>query len=880
MLVCSGLLVIVTPGSASAASASVTCAPVTGTPVEHPPRDSYTPITPQRLVDTRDGIGGVSGEVGAGCTLVLDLTDSPVPDDAEAVALSVTAIAPQRGFVTVFACDEGQPATSNLNTRAGFPTPNLVAAAIDADHRVCLYSLFPSHLVVDLAGWWSDGPDRYTPVAPARAYDTRQLPGGARLPAGEVRSIPLAGGLVPEDATSAMVNLTVIDGASPGYLVAFPCGTPAPLASNLNFLAGEARAVAAIVGLGAAGDVCVMSNVDVHVIVDVTGAYAPAPAFGPAPALHSLVGHRVADTRTPDDPWTTPFSPGETRRLDPLAATPFAGRGGAVVLNVVATNITRPGFVSMFPCGGPTPLVSSLNLMPGGEATNLVPVELGPTGELCVLASQAIDLVIDLFGVMGPADDSLAERLSFPGRTVFPDYSPDGTDYAVVCDAGPTQLTISVDPLPNVSLTVNGAPHGAGDVELTVPAEGLTTVELRTGIDSDTHHFRCVPPDFPVLDVTRTGDTAPGWYFTTLSQGIPLAPFLVILDERGAPVWFKRADQDTLDFKRLSDGRFAYTTALGPRFGIDTEHGYRITNLQGELLDEHLTEDPEMFPVDHHDYVELPGGGWALLTYPLVPMQDLDVLDGVLGQEFHEDDSIVDGVIQEMNASGEVVWDWATMDHFEYEEVTFPQRFALYPNEPNGGEVDVWHLNSLHRVADGTGDFVVSARHLDAIFRVDRATENVDWILGGNAAVDRPERLEIVGDPLGGPRRPHDARLNGDVLTLFDNRAGTAGPARAVAYRIDDDPGDMTATLLWEIREPGGRPSLGLGSARAAGDGSVLVDWGALQPMFQEFAPDGTPLMTIGYSGNPPYRIVKYPKSLLSAAQLRANAGGMAEAPT
>ena len=119
------------PGVA-ALGATVDCTPTTGTPADHAPLESYTPITPVRLIDTRDGTGGVAGAIGAGCTMTIDLAGSPVPSDAEAVAFSVTAIAPQRGFLTVFACEEGRPPTSNLNTRPGVPTPNLVVSAIGA----------------------------------------------------------------------------------------------------------------------------------------------------------------------------------------------------------------------------------------------------------------------------------------------------------------------------------------------------------------------------------------------------------------------------------------------------------------------------------------------------------------------------------------------------------------------------------------------------------------------------------------------------------------------------------------------------------------------------------------------------------------------------
>ena len=108
----------------AALGATVECTERAGASVAHPPVGGYTPMTPVRLIDTRDGTGGVAEPVGAGCTLVIDLTDSPVPPEAQAVALSVTAVAPQRGFLTVFACDEGRPQTSNLNTRVGVPTPN------------------------------------------------------------------------------------------------------------------------------------------------------------------------------------------------------------------------------------------------------------------------------------------------------------------------------------------------------------------------------------------------------------------------------------------------------------------------------------------------------------------------------------------------------------------------------------------------------------------------------------------------------------------------------------------------------------------------------------------------------------------------------------
>jgi hypothetical protein len=195
-----------------------------------------------------------------------------------------------------------------------------------------------------------------------------------------------------------------------------------------------------------------------------------------------------------------------------------------------------------------------------------------------------------------------------------------------------------------------------------------------------------------------------------------------------------------------------------------------------------------------------------------------------------------------------------------------------------GDEVDIWHINSIGLVDDGSGDYVVSARHLDAVFRVDRGTGDVAWILGslpvGAPQKSGAQRLTIVGDPRNGPRRSHDARMTGDVLTLFDNRTDTGQPARAVAYRIDETAG--TATMLWQIETPTGVSAPGLGSNRVAADGSVLVSWGAaISPLMEEFtAARQSALRIYQVGGGASYRITKEPPDAFSASILRATAGG------
>ncbi|MEQ9164584.1 MAG: aryl-sulfate sulfotransferase, partial [Ilumatobacter fluminis] len=278
-------------------------------------------------------------------------------------------------------------------------------------------------------------------------------------------------------------------------------------------------------------------------------------------------------------------------------------------------------------------------------------------------------------------------------------------------------------------------------------------------------------------------------------------------------------------------------------------------------------------PTDHHDFVELPNGRYALISYPIVSGVDLTALPG---NGWTANDTIADNVIQEFDANGNVVWSWTLSDHFGYDEVPYPVRWDA------GGPVDVWHMNALTATDDGSGDYIVTARHLDAAFRVDRATDQIDWILGA-LPVSAPQlsgapRLQILNDPLGGPRRPHHAQLNGDVVTLFDNRTDMGQASRAVAYRIDTVA--ETATLLWSVSAPSGQTAFGLGSVDPAGDGSFVVGWGPVQPMIQEFDANRNLVFEVRQlPGGQIYRVLKEPKAACSASQLRASAGGIAEAP-
>jgi len=125
------------------------------------------------------------------------------------------------------------------------PTETLHVAAADATvlsgPYVATVTLYPS-----LAGFYT--------VPPCRLVDTRQAngpEGGPPLAAGASRVFPVAGACgIPAEATAVSLNVTVVNPQADGFLTLYPDGVSRPLASTLNFRAGQVRANNAILPLG------------------------------------------------------------------------------------------------------------------------------------------------------------------------------------------------------------------------------------------------------------------------------------------------------------------------------------------------------------------------------------------------------------------------------------------------------------------------------------------------------------------------------------------------------------------------------------------------------------------------------------------------------
>ena len=387
-------------GTLAAAPAAAAAPPVTQAAVESPDGGRLHPVTPTRILDTREAGGPV--QAGADRELVV-LGRGGVPaSGVSAVVLNVTVtLGSERSDLQVYPVGQRPPQrTSNLNWLRGQTVPVQVQTGVGDGGRVA-FSVHSgsAHVVVDVFGWYGDGSGTtdtgsgYTALSPSRLLDTRDQ--GGPVEAGQPRSVQVTGDAgVPAGATAVMLNATMLGTPGNADLQVFPAGQrPEQRTSNLNVSRGETRANAVMTPIGDDGRIGLSVSEDsAHVVLDVVGYYSPDSTA----RFISVSPTRVLDTR----PDRTPVQAGSPR-------TPRVANDGGVpidadaaVLNVTATAASDPLDLQVYPVGArPERRTSTLNLRPGMAVPNLAVATLGTGGQIGLSAAQgSVHVVLDVFG--------------------------------------------------------------------------------------------------------------------------------------------------------------------------------------------------------------------------------------------------------------------------------------------------------------------------------------------------------------------------------------------------------------------------------------------------------------------------------------------------
>lgn len=390
-------------------------------PVSAGTESTYVPVTPKRVLDTREGVGAPAAKVGPGGTVDLAVrglatTPTAVPSDATAVVLNVT-VTGTTATTDVRAYPSGTPVSgaSSLNAGAGQTVPNLVTAAIGSNGAVTLRNSAGSvHLIADIAGYYVPGTRGagFAAVDPSRVLDTRSGVGapGVKVGAEGFLDLQVTGSLqtadgrtvtVPADARAVVLNVTVTGATSGTDIRVYPTPTDGavPTVSNLNVRAGQTVPNLVTVAVGEGGKVRLRnSGGSVNLIADLAGYYSPTATGRFVPVAPT----RFLDTRSGVGGAPIPVTGEGFVDLKVAGSRGVPAGATAAVLNLTGTGVTTGTDVRAYPVGAASvPTVSNLNLARGVTRANSAIVKTGTDGRVRVRnGAGSVNLIGDLAGYM------------------------------------------------------------------------------------------------------------------------------------------------------------------------------------------------------------------------------------------------------------------------------------------------------------------------------------------------------------------------------------------------------------------------------------------------------------------------------------------------
>jgi hypothetical protein len=376
-----------------------------------------------------------------------------------------------------------------------------------------------------------------------------------------------------------------------------------------------------------------------------------------------------------------------------------------------------------------------------------------------------------------------------------------------------------------------------------VPTEGRRTNDAP---EAEPQAFRTRPDLLPpVFEIsTPATGTADGYVF--LGAKVPDGQHgLAILDNEGQMIWYDPQPIDTdgqFDFRvqeYLGEPVLTWAEASMAR-GYGFGH-FVIADSSYERIVEFQSGNG--YPgADVHELLLTPRGTALVMIYHGV---EWDV-SSIGGSRYAK---VMDNIVQEVEIeTGRVLFEWHSLDHVGVDESY--QSLGTDDSRP----YDYFHLNSIEEDADG--NFLISARHTFAIYKIDRQTGEVTWRLNGKSSDFE------MGDGTSFAWQ-HDARiLPTGELTLFDNAESNQDLAetawsRGLVLALDEEV--MTATVVREYVHPTEILSTSQANMQVLPNGNVFIGWGSA-PVFSELSPEGEVLFEGRFpAGGNSYRAYRFP---------------------
>lgn len=355
------------------------------------------------------------------------------------------------------------------------------------------------------------------------------------------------------------------------------------------------------------------------------------------------------------------------------------------------------------------------------------------------------------------------------------------------------------------------------EMEFGSPSVEIQIKNIQTG-QQTAAYIKTYPDDFPLIMPLGESPIEGRYYFCA-------GNFIVKMDTRGKIVYYKRGVSahdpgvaSVRDFKRAEtpDGkvRYVYMQERTPKRTPHELARYVIMDERYNIIDSldymHKSDLlPENVAPEGHEFMYFDDGHYLLQTYFVQRVTNIP--DSVEHGRFG---AVVSSAVLQEIKDGQLVFEWDSADHPELYEMSVEGNEF---NNTSNFTCDYMHINSMD-VDPRDQNLICSFRHLDAVLKLDRATGEILWVLGGK------------GDQFGLTEeqkfsRQHYARYTDNgTITLFDN-ANDRGYSRVLEFKLDEENKQAVEFQAYESEQ---QKRLWMGSAqRLTNDRDIfLIGWG------------------------------------------------------
>ncbi|KAJ9658263.1 hypothetical protein H2198_003836 [Neophaeococcomyces mojaviensis] len=384
-------------------------------------------------------------------------------------------------------------------------------------------------------------------------------------------------------------------------------------------------------------------------------------------------------------------------------------------------------------------------------------------------------------------------------------------------------------------------------------------------VDDSLLTFKSRPDLYPPklsVNISENGVT-PGYIFMAPYQS--LQNTAAIYDIDGTLVWYGYGVTGTGG--NIHDFRVCSYNGTDHLCFFNGEQYSGYSRGQAVIMDTHLrqvrtvTSQNGLSAIDQHEFNIINDTAITVIYHP--ERYDLSAFNVTAGEGW-----IQNSIFQDTNlTTGELVFEWSAVEH-----VAISEGYV----SPNQSEVagtgfdarspwDYFHINSVDK--NGDGDYLVSARHVSALYKISGEDGHVIWRCGGKFS-----DFELL-DGLNWSYQ-HDARwlsqnASTDIISFFDNASNgfnqSASHSAGYIIKLDHTADPPTVSLLQSYPAPEDIPiSASQGNIQILKPGNwansnTFIGWGS-QPYVTEHDSRGNVVYraNIAANGKMNYRAFKF----------------------